>query len=360
MSVPLALVVGTRPEAIKLSPVVRAAADHGFAPVVVSTAQQADLLGPTLAAVEVDADVVVAPGTDATLTGVAGHLVAEVGRVLRAIAPAAVVVQGDTTTALAAGLAGHYGGLPVAHVEAGLRSGDLAHPFPEEANRRMVDRIATWCFAPTEGAAAALRREDVDEGRIHVTGNTGIDALLWALDRVGAPPPDPDTLLVTLHRRESAGQPFLDILGGVGDFLADHPDARVVWPVHPNPAVAAAVAAVPDLAARAEMVPPLGYLDFVRAMAASRVILSDSGGVQEEAPSLGRRVLVVRETTERPEAVGDERSVLVGRSRRDVHRALGAVWAAPPHTGPLPAPNPFGDGRAAARILAVMAADLLG
>ena len=271
---------------------------------------------------------------------------------LAEVKPAAVLVQGDTTTALAAGLAAFYAGVPVGHVEAGLRTHNLANPFPEEANRQLLSRLARWHFAPTDAAAAHLRAEGVTAG-VSVVGNTGVDALL---DVVGRAEPQRCGVLVTLHRRESFGDPLRQVLGGLVDFLDATPDASAVWTVHPNPAVGAAAAAFAH--PRLSLIPPQGYAEFARLMAGCRLVLTDSGGVQEEAPSLGKRVLVARDTTERPEAVDAGLNRLVGRDRRRVAEELARAWAEPPYSGPLPAPNPYGDGKAAGRIAETLRADL--
>ncbi len=322
-------------------------------PVLLSTGQHTDLLTTALAAFALtpahDLGVMTAGQTP---TAVAARVLERMPAVLAAVKPAAVLVQGDTMTALAAGLTAFYGGVPVGHVEAGLRTHDLANPFPEEANRQLLSRLARWHFAPTAAAAAHLRAEGITEG-VSVVGNTGVDALL---DVVGRSKSQPCGVLVTLHRRESFGDPLRQVLGGLVDFLNATPDASAVWPVHPNPAVGAVAAEFTH--PRLTLVPPLGYAEFARHMAGCRLILTDSGGVQEEAPSLGKRVLVARDTTERPEAVDAGLNRLVGRDRRRVAAELARAWAEPPYAGPLPAPNPYGDGKAAGRITAVLRADL--
>lgn len=347
---------GTRPEAIKLAPVCRAlAAASGLRSVLLTTGQHTDLLVTALAAFGLTPDYDLGVMTAGqTPTTVASRVLDRLPAVLDKEQPAAVLVQGDTTTALAAGLAAFYAGVPVGHVEAGLRTHDLANPFPEEANRQMLSRLARWHFAPTETAAAHLRAEGVVE-RVSVVGNTGIDALLWQL---AGRPADFDRcgVLVTLHRRESFGQPLRQVLGGLSDFLNATPEATAVWPVHPNPAVQALAAEFAH--PRLTLLPPLGYAEFARRLADCRLALSDSGGVQEEAPSLGVRVLVARDTTERPEAVEAGLNRLIGRDRRRVAAELARAWAEPPYTGPLPAPNPYGDGKAAGRIVTTLAAEL--
>jgi UDP-N-acetylglucosamine 2-epimerase (non-hydrolysing) len=285
---------------------------------------------------------------------VAAKVLDELSPVLASDSPAAVLVQGDTTTALAGALAAYYHQIPVGHVEAGLRTHDLDHPFPEEGNRQLVDRLCRWCFAPTSEAQENLLRENIPGGRIQVTGNTGIDALFDVLRRTPLPTATDPYVLVTLHRRESFGPPMRDIVGGLTDFLSTTPSARVVWPVHPNPALAELLGATSHVSDRLTLLPPRDYSGFVGLMAGCRLILTDSGGVQEEAPSLGKRVLVARETTERPEAVASGQNRLIGRTRGRVTEELKRAWSEPAYDGPIPAPNPFGDGRAAGRIVSTL------
>jgi UDP-N-acetylglucosamine 2-epimerase (non-hydrolysing) len=355
------VVVGTRPEAIKQAPVYRALSGApGLVPRLVSTGQHTDLLRTSLAAFDLVPDYelsVMTPGQ--SLAGTAAKILERFEPLVRDFRPAAVLVQGDTTTAFAAGLASYYCGVPVGHVEAGLRTYDHTNPFPEEGNRQLLDRISRWCFPPTETSRQNLLAERVSADRVTVTGNTGIDALLWAVGRVEPPVPNDPYVLVTLHRRESFGEPLRDILRGLSDFLAREPSARAVWPVHPNPAVLAVAETVFGRDANITRLPPQDYLAFAKLMAGSRVILTDSGGVQEEAPSLGKRVLIARETTERPEAVTTGQNRLVGRDRGVIAAALRTAWDEPPYTGPLPAPNPYGEGRAADEIVRVLCRDLV-
>lgn len=358
-ALPIAIVIGTRPEAIKLAPVYRALAEStAVSPTLISTGQHRELLGATLS----DLQLVPAVNLDVMTPGqrpnaVLARICLGLDSVYQDLKPVAVIVQGDTTTVLAATLAAFHLGLDVGHVEAGLRTHDLRNPFPEEANRQLVDRLSTWCFAPTAGARDNLLAEGIPESRVLVTGNTAIDSLLWALG--AAPPPDHEaTLLLTLHRRESFGAPLIQILQGVSKFLEETVDASVLWPVHPNPQVQAAAARFAGNP-RFRMVAPMGYLNFVQALRASRVILTDSGGIQEEAPSLGKSVLVARESTERPEALR-ARNRLVGRDPSRIHSALSRAWAEAPYAGPLPAPNPYGDGTAGTQIAAHLLKALTG
>jgi UDP-N-acetylglucosamine 2-epimerase (non-hydrolysing) len=346
------LIVGTRPEAIKMAPVHRALAASGdYLPILVSTGQHRELLASALRPLELapdhDLEIMV---PHQTLNGVASLVLDRLPPLLDRLRPDVLLVQGDTTTAFASALAAYHLRIPVGHVEAGLRTYDHDHPFPEEANRQLLDRLATWCFAPTALARENLLSERVDGARVVVTGNTAVDSLLWAVARSPARCP-PDTVLVTLHRRESFGEPLSAIALGLRDFLESTPAARALWPVHPNPNVAlvfdALLAGCPRLS-RAE---PMEYVAFTGVLAGCRFVLTDSGGLQEEAPSLGKTVLVARETTERPEALASGKNRLAGRSREGIRDALAAAWKEPPYEGPLPAQNPYGDGHAAARIV---------
>lgn len=354
-----AVIVGTRPEAIKMAPVYRAlVAGRAVRPVLVSSGQHRELLRGALSALdlaaELDLDVM---GMDQTPNQVLARVVERLEPLLENLRPAAVLVQGDTTTVLAATLAAFHAHVPVGHVEAGLRTHDLENPFPEEANRQLVDRLARWCFAPTEGAARHLQHESIASERIYVTGNTGVDSVLWATERSTFRVAR-NTLLLTLHRRESFGAAMDSILLGIREFLELTPDARVVWPVHPNPNVAAAADRVLGDHARVQRIEPLDYLAFAGALRSCRLVLTDSGGIQEEAPSLGKTVLVARDTTERPEAVGAGLNRLIGRSSGAVRDALVTAWKAPEYCGVLPAPNPYGDGRAGERIAQILAESL--
>jgi UDP-N-acetylglucosamine 2-epimerase len=271
-----------------------------------------------------------------------------------------VVVQGDTTTSFAAALAAYYAKVPVAHVEAGLRSGDPLAPFPEEANRRLIDALADLCFAPTEGARAHLLREGIAPARVLVTGNTGIDALHWVLARnarEGFVPRgvDPALLarsplvLVTAHRRETFGPGIAAICEAVLRIAKSRSDLTVVFPVHPNPRVREIVHARLGGQPNVCLTPPLEYREFACAMARADVILTDSGGIQEEAPSLGTPVLVMRDVTERPEAIAAGITELVGTDEEViVERTLRALDH-PRTEGPIA--NPFGDGHASERIV---------
>lgn len=349
------LVVGTRPEAIKMAPIHRVLArSDGLEPLLLSAGQHRELLADALSSLELTADHDLAlMQPDQSPNDVCRRIFETMPEMLERLAPAAVVVQGDTTTAFATGLVAHHLKIPLAHVEAGFRTYDLESPFPEEANRQLVDRIADWCFASTREAADNLRAERIEESRIHCVGSTAVDSVLWALERIPREPLRASVLL-TLHRRESFGSHLEEILLGVSDFLHRRTEATVLWPVHPNPRIDVAADSAFAEHPRAHRVAPLPYVDFVAAMLGSKVVLSDSGGIQEEAPSLGKTLLVARERTERNEATPALQTRLVGRSRAGIAEALAQAWEAPEYAGPFPAPNPYGDGSAGARITRIL------
>jgi UDP-N-acetylglucosamine 2-epimerase len=351
------LVVGTRPEAIKLARVYHELkASRSLAPRLVLSGQHTDLLSPLLKSLKLQPDARLSlPSRNRSPNDVAAEILRQLPSVLKRLDPAAVLVQGDTTTVVASALAAYHMRVPVGHVEAGLRTYNHAHPFPEEANRQLMARLATWCFAPTNRAVTNLLRERVDRKTVFLTGNTVVDSLTWMINQLRLTSQAEPILLLTLHRRESFGQPLVEILSGVCDFLNATPEARAVWPVHPNPNVRTASRRFTAHCRQLTVVEPLDYPDFVRTLASCRIVLTDSGGVQEEAPSFGKSALVAREITERPEAATQRRrNRIVGRDRKQVTKALFRVWAEKPYEGRIPVANPYGDGRAATRIRAVL------
>ena len=353
----IALIVGTRPEAVKMAPVYRALQAAGAEPVLISTGQHRELLETAFGPLELTPDHELSVMTAGqSLNQIASRVLERLPPLLEQLRPAALLVQGDTTTTLASALCAYHLDIPVGHVEAGLRTFDHRNPFPEEANRQLVDRICRWCFAPTEAARQNLLAEKIDPETIHVTGNTAVDSLLWMLEKSGGP--EESGLLVTLHRRESFGEPMRALIGAVRDFLESTPEATALWPVHPNPNVGKVAEELLAGVERVRLVPPMGYAELVRSLAGCRIVLTDSGGIQEEGPSLGKTVLVARETTERPEALAGGRNRLVGRDRERVARALAEAWREEPYSGPLPAPNPYGDGKAGERIAEILRAEL--
>lgn len=362
---PVVLVLaGTRPEAIKAAPVALELAEAGrLRPLVVHTGQHGAPVGQALAPFGLEPgerlSVRRALGTQAELLSV---LLPQLDDVLARREPAAVIVQGDTSTTLAGALAAFWRRVPVAHLEAGLRTGDLAAPFPEEGNRQLVSRIAALHLAPTEAAAAALRAEAPPCPEIVVTGNTVVDAAMrvaaadlpagdGALASVEAEP-GTRLVLVTAHRRESWGAPLDRILRAVACLADEHPDIRVLLPTHPNPAVRDQVTAVVGGHPRIRVTGPLDYPDLIRALKLASLVLTDSGGIQEEAPTFGVPVLVLRDVTERPEAVDAGRAWLVGSDPHVILPRARALLADRPQWPS--GENPYGDGKAAARVVDAM------
>ncbi|MBM6578383.1 UDP-N-acetylglucosamine 2-epimerase (non-hydrolyzing) [Microvirga sp. SRT01] len=364
------VVFGTRPEAIKLFPVIRALASiEGLRVRTCVTAQHRGLLDQVLAIAGLTPDHdldIMEPGQ--SLDRLTARLLTGIGETIDVEQPDMVLVQGDTATAMAGALAAYYRRIPVAHVEAGLRSGDIYHPWPEEVNRRIVAPIAQHHFAPTQTAADALIREAIDPTKVHVTGNTVIDALHWTRDRIGAEPGLADTVapvlakmagrrivLVTTHRRENFGDGMAAIARAI-DRIAERQDVGVIFPVHPNPNVVAVMDELLGDRANVARIAPLDYPGFVAVLAASDIVLTDSGGVQEEAPALGKPVLVMRETTERPEGVAAGTAKLIGTDEdRIVSEVFTLLDDSDAYAVMARAHNPFGDGHASARIGKVIA-----
>jgi UDP-N-acetylglucosamine 2-epimerase (non-hydrolysing) len=362
---------GTRPEVIKLTPVIdKLGASSTLAPFVVTTAQHREMLDQMLASFAIvpdaDLDLMRPSQVLAELTGAA---VTAIAAVIERARPDALVVQGDTTTAMCAALAGFYAGVPVGHVEAGLRSHNPRAPFPEEVNRRIVSQIATWHFCPTETAAENLRAENHDHTTIEVTGNTIVDALIATRSRLAARQ-GPLTsssqdlrrrrILVTLHRRETQGESQLELCRMLARVARDQPDVEVVLPVHLSPAVRASV--LPALSGRPNVLlsEPLGYEEFVELMAGSHLIVTDSGGIQEEASALGVPVVVMRDATERPEVIVAGSARLSGTDPTEVERDIRAILADRElHARMAGAGCPYGDGKAAKRIVARLERDLV-
>lgn len=357
-AVHLLVVVGTRPEAIKLAPVVRALRASDWARVtVVDSGQHDELTRQALAAVELTADVrVPLTRVDHTLTELLTGLLGGLDAVLADAEPDVVLVQGDTTSALAGAQAAFHRGIPVGHVEAGLRSGDPLLPFPEEANRRMIAALARWHFAPTARAAEQLRAEGVAPAAVFLTGNPIVDELqrtLAAADGHGEAPVAPGRrlLVATLHRRESIGPPIEAILRAIGRIADAHPDLDVWLPLHANPQVAGPVRAALGDRPQVRLAAAADYPRFLRRLAAAALVVTDSGGVTEEAAVLGVPTLVVRERTERTEAIEAGVAELVGT---DEQRIVSAATRALAATAPRPGSGAFGDGDAGLRIAAVL------
>lgn len=361
----ISVVLGTRPEAIKLAPVIRALKDDSrFEPVVVSTGQHRQMLDETLAAFGLSPDVdLQIMAARQTLPQITYRALRGLTRHLAELDTDAVVVHGDTASTLAGALAGFHHRRPVLHVEAGLRSGDLHSPFPEEANRRLVAQISELHLAPTPGNSANLIREGVSPNRIVVTGNTVIDALRWAGERAdgyGHPAladldSDPRRVIVaSAHRRESWSQ--LPDIGRALAALADEPDVRVVLPLHRNPVVREAILPLVEKHPDVTVVDPLPYLNFCRLMQRADIIVSDSSGAEEEGPALGRATLVLREITERPEAVIAGTARLVGRTTQGIVTAARQLLHDPEEYRRMAATaSPYGDGRATERTVGAIA-----
>jgi UDP-N-acetylglucosamine 2-epimerase (non-hydrolysing) len=327
----IVVMVGTRPEVIKMAPVVRELERRSgtFQPLLVTTAQHRDLLDQTLAsfALETRADLALMT-FDQRLPTFTGRAVPAVAELLDQLAPDAVLIHGDTTTAFATALAAFYNGLLIGHVEAGLRSNQRESPFPEEMNRRLIGNLAELHFAPTARARANLLREGVHGESIYVTGNTVVDAMRefrpdTAFDdsRLESLAGEGRLLVVTAHRRETLGAPLTAICQALREITRRFADTRVVFPVHPNPRVRDVVCRELSGNPSIALVEPVSYADFLRLVHRSCLILTDSGGLQEEAPSLGKPVLVLRDTTERPELLEAGGGLLVGADRRGVVRA---------------------------------------
>ena len=393
-------IFGTRPEAVKMAPVVAELRKHADVESrVLVTAQHRDMLDQVLDIFDIqpDFDLDIMQENQAPIQ-VAAEVLVRLAPVLRSDRPDWVLVQGDTTTAMAAGLCAFYEKVKVGHVEAGLRTYDRQNPFPEEINRVLADHLADMCFAPTEAARRALLKENVPEAKIVVTGNTVIDALQTIVARIDWPspqsgifdgqsgtqatnggrpprlpaspeglskmlqssargaivPPGKRLVLVTAHRRENFGRPLADICAALKE-IAARPDVHLVYPVHPNPNVQQPVYAALGGVPAVSLLPPVDYLEFVSLMSQAHLILTDSGGVQEEAPGLGVPVLVLRAVTERPEAVEAGAAQVVGTHTPDIVAAAARLLDDDAiHAAMARAVNPFGDGRAAGRIVSML------
>jgi len=363
-------ILGTRPEIIKLAPVIEALRRRPdrFETLVCATGQHRELHDLAIGTFGIRPDYqlqLMDPGSD--LAALTEEATARLDEVLARAEPDIVLVQGDTTSALCGALAAFCRRLAIGHVEAGLRTGDLSAPFPEEINRLLISRLARWHFAPTEAARRALLAEGVQDGAIFVTGNPGIDSLFDVRRRLAD---DEATqlpaniralgdrerlLLVTSHRRESLGAGLQAICTALCQVVQEHPDVHVAWPLHPNPKVRAPVAERLAGQANITLLDPLSYEAFIWLMQRSCLVLTDSGGVQEEAPSLGKPVLVLRRATERTEGVATGNALLVGTEAASIAEAIGRLLtddAARAAMGQRQ--DPYGDGRAANRIVAAL------
>jgi UDP-N-acetylglucosamine 2-epimerase (non-hydrolysing) len=368
---PIAVVMGTRPEGIKLAPVILELRRRSrVPPLVVSSGQHREMLDQALDLFDLKPDVnlsVMTPGQ--TLHELTCRILERMRTVCRDHRPRWIVVQGDTTTAFAAALAGFYEKIPVAHVEAGLRSGERYSPFPEEINRRLVDQLSTVLFAPTSHAKTFLVREGFSPCDIHVTGNTVVDALLIARDAVRRRPPplgllparifdDCRVILVTAHRRESFGAPMRAMCRAMRRIVDSEPNTCIVFPVHLNPKVRGPVNELLGGHPRIALLPPLSYADFVALLDRAHLVLTDSGGVQEEAPTFRKPVLVMRDVTERPEGIAAGVAKLVGTTEAHlVETTLALLRDRAKYAAMSSGTNPYGDGHAASRIAQVLEAN---
>ncbi len=359
-------VFGTRPEAIKMAPVVKRleARPDRFESLVCVSAQHRDMLDQVLDVFALTADhdlEIMTPGQSPS--GVAARVLDRLPPLLREVRPDVLLVQGDTMTTFAASFAAYLERIPSCHVEAGLRTGNRYHPFPEEMNRVLTTRLADLHFAPTSTARDRLLAEGVPAETVLLTGNTVIDALLatvradyqFKTPALAALDPKLRLVLVTTHRRESFGDPLRATCAAIADLVTRFPDVEVVLPVHPNPHVKGTVEALLCDTPRVRLIQPVDYLEFVHLMARAHLILTDSGGVQEEAPSLGKPVLVLRNTTERPEGVEAGTAVVVGTDReRIVETASTLLSSKAAYERMATAVSPYGDGRASERIVAAL------
>ncbi|MFU8817194.1 MAG: non-hydrolyzing UDP-N-acetylglucosamine 2-epimerase [Pseudomonadales bacterium] len=371
MAIKTLIVVGTRPEAIKMAPVaIGLAADSKFDSRICVTAQHREMLDQVLRLFELkpDHDLDLMKSNQDLYDITCGALLG-IRKVLSDVRPDIVLVHGDTTTCFAASLAAFYEGVMVAHVEAGLRTGNMRAPYPEEANRSLVGRLATLHFAPTERARRSLLNENVPESQVLVTGNTVIDALLLARAKIDEFSPDHWSehfgsaitskilganrrILITGHRRENFGRGFEDLCSAIADLAQRHPDWVSVYPVHLNPNVQEPVNRILSRLPNVILTRPQDYLPFIWLMSQADLVLTDSGGIQEEAPSLGKPVLVMREVTERPEAVEAGTVKLVGTSRNAILENVESILTDPALYDHMAlATNPYGDGLATRRIL---------
>ncbi|MES2922358.1 MAG: UDP-N-acetylglucosamine 2-epimerase (non-hydrolyzing) [Verrucomicrobiota bacterium] len=384
LKTPVCLVVGTRPEAIKMAPVYFALnASKCLRPVLLSTGQHREMLAQALGAFGIrpdhDLDLMRA---DQSLSGLTASVLTAVRSYLEETNPAAVIVQGDTSTVLASALAAFYSRIPVGHVEAGLRTRNMDSPWPEEMNRRLVAPLCRWNFCPTAASQSNLIEESIPAESCHVTGNTVIDALLWIREKSIQSVIDPNLvaqrlgvrsefaerflcnpkgrwILVTGHRRESFGQGFEDICKALVRVVETHPDVGLLYPVHLNPNVREPVGRLLGAHENIELVEPVGYENFVWLMNKCSIILTDSGGVQEEAPSLGKPVIVMRDTTERPEGVTAGTCRLVGSDPDAICREIAILLGDEnEYFRRSRLANPYGDGHAADRIRLTLERDL--
>ena len=364
-----AIVFGTRPEAIKMAPIVKELERRKIEHVIIVTAQHREMLDQKLGDFNITPTYdlnIMKPNQD--LFHVTSAVIGQLKPVLLSEQPDVLLVQGDTTTTFAASLAAFYLRIAVGHVEAGLRTWNKFNPFPEEINRQLTTRLADFHFAPTPWARENLLREGVPQESVHVTGNTVIDALLMIVDPDFAFTTKPLTsidfrnrrvILLTSHRRENFGEPMRGVFSACRELVEKNPDVELVYPVHPNPNVQAAASEILSGVPRIHLIKPLDYRPFVQLMNKSYLIMTDSGGVQEEAPTLGKPVLVLRTTTERPEAIEAGTGKLVGTDRETILREAQKLLSdRDAYRDMATRANPYGDGKSAARIVDILLSKL--
>jgi UDP-N-acetylglucosamine 2-epimerase (non-hydrolysing) len=361
----IAIVFGTRPEAIKMAPIVKEVEKRGMQPLVIVTAQHREMLDQKLDVFKIKPDYdldIMKHNQD--LFHVTSAVLNDIKPVLQKENPDILLVQGDTTTTFAASLAAFYLKIPVGHVEAGLRTWNKTNPFPEEMNRQITTRLTDYHFAPTPWAKQNLLKEDVKEENIFVTGNTVIDALLMIVDPNYKFQESPlnridyagkKVILLTSHRRENFGEPMGQVFSACRYIVENNPDVEMIYPVHPNPNVRQKANEILAGVPRIHLIEPLDYRPFVQLMNKSYLILTDSGGVQEEAPSLGKPVLVLRTTTERPEAIDAGTGKLVGTDYQTIVREAQKLLSdTKAYKDMSTKTNPYGDGKAAERIVNIL------
>ena len=359
----IAIVCGTRPEIIKLAPVYHELVGQGWADVAwIHTGQHADMAEHILRCFDVEPDIRL-KREGSSLQQFSADCRSQLDAVMAARRFDMCIVQGDTESAFLGALAAFYQQVPIAHVEAGLRTNNLSRPFPEEGLRQMISRLARHHFAPTQRACDALRSEGIPQERVQLTGNTVVDAQHWAVNHRGIKRDAPGRghILVTVHRREHWGFEMEEIFRAVADIAREHADAQIVFPVHLNPVVQQAAQSILSGIDNVQLVAPMNYLEMQQALVNASLVLTDSGGLQEEAPTFGVPVLVLREETERPEAVEAGCAIVVGPGRtaivREVRRLMHDELAYRRMQQPA---NPYGDGKASRRIVETLASQLLG
>lgn len=365
------IVFGTRPEAVKMAPIVKALKkDENFITKICVTAQHRDMLDQVLRIFEIEPDYdlnIFQSGQ--TLTQITCRALTGLEGVIEEFKPKLILVQGDTTTVFTGALAAFYHNVKIGHVEAGLRSGNLYSPYPEEANRMLTGVLTNFHFAPTQNSKANLLREGYEENKIFVTGNTSIDALKWVIENDykfedelinNIDFENKKVILLTSHRRENIGKPMENIFSAIRDIVCENKDVEVIYPMHLNPKVREIAEKILGGKERIHLVEPLDYLPFTNLMAKCYLVVTDSGGIQEEAPSLGKPVLVVREETERPEGIESGTAKLAGTDKNTIYEYINIlVNNREEYRKMANAVNPYGDGRAAEHIVSVIKESML-